>query len=375
MHNKQANSNELDLSMYDISNEWVPYATANSNESELSAEEQLLNEQKNQIDLGTVSFEAPEPGKAYPECVVLELQSKIAELTKELEKYKQKSIDMTDPERLTPADWKDVADGLQNCIDELKEKLAKAESECSKQKQRADLAECKLWDAEAMTTSTDKDNNMPTGIELLKAARNVLREFEVKDFDVSRAYKDESYGCPKTIGALVCDIDWYLDDIKDVVKSNKAEQSGDSYVSEAFLKQCNELRAENKKLKEQLEIANKKNEKLVQLMQATPVTGSADRAVTTQPKKTDIIELTVQDILKKHQPKPADYGYVLFGEDNFNVRIFDTQLLPIISALYDELENRYVNYSTTYTDLVKHVCTHLEKNDIIFVDRYYIVRV
>ena len=394
LYNKQSNPNELDLSMYDVSNEWLPYETANSNESELSAEEQLLNEQKNQIDLGTISFEAPEPGKAYPECVILELQSKIDELNHELEKVYHDidrwhelarveieklnnaiKADITDPEGLTPADWKDVADGLQNCIDELKEKLAIAETECNKQKQRADLAECKFWDAEAMTTSTDEANNSPTGIELLKAARNVLREIEVNDFVVSRKYTDESYDCPKTIGSLVCDIDWYLDDIKDVVQSNKVKQSEDSYLSETFLKQCNELRAENNKLKEQLEIANRKNEKLVQLMQATPVTGNADRAVTAQPTKKDIIELTVQDILKKHQPKPADYGYVLFGEDNFNVRIFDTQLLPIISALYDELENRYVNYSTTYTDLVKHVCTHLEKNDVIFVDRYYIVRV
>lgn len=277
LHNKQTIPNGLngfDFSMYDISNEWVPYETANSNESELSAEEQLLNEQENQIDLGVVTCNAPEPEKAYSECVVLELQSKINKLNHELKKYKQKSIEIADLERLTPSDWKDVADGLQNCIDELKEKLAKAESECNKQKQRADLAECKFWDAEAMTTFNDKDNSMPTGIELLKAARNVLREIEVKDFDVSCKYTDESYGCPKTIGSLVCDIDWYLKDINTVANSTKIESSRDSYLSEA----CNELRAENEKLKEQLEIADKKNEKLVQLLQATPVTGNADRA-------------------------------------------------------------------------------------------------
>lgn len=216
-------SKEKDRAVFD---EWLPSETANNNESELSAEEQLLKEgteeHKNQIDLGTVDCTPKPTEKAYSASVV----------------------------------------------EELIAKLEVAEAACARLKKRADLAECKFWDADS-------------------------------------------------------------------------KQSGDSYVSEAFLKQCNELRAENKKMEEQLEIANRKNEKLVQLLQATPVTGNADRTVTTQSKKTDIIELTVQDILKKHQPKPAEYGYILFGEDNFKTRVFDTQLLPIISALYDEVENMY----------------------------------
>lgn len=293
LHNKQTISSDYDLSMYDISNEWLPYETANSNESELSAEDQLLNEQKNQIDLGVVTCNAPEPEKAYSECVVL---------------------------------------ALQNKIDELKEKLAKAESECNKQKQRADLAECKFWDAEAMTTSIDRDNSSPTGLELLKAARNVLREFEVKDFDVSRKYTDESYGCPKTIGSLVCDIDWYLKDIKDAGKATKAEPSGDAYLSKMFLKQCNELRAENMKLKEQLEIADKKNEKLVQLLQATSGIDNADRAEEAAPSDSQSTYIVFNRTLLTDFLKTTDIDTVIA-----HISISD---VPTFAYVYDKLTSQ-----------------------------------
>ena len=295
LHNKQTISNDYDLSMYDISNEWLPYETANGNESELSAEEQLLNEQKNQIDLGVVTCNAPEPEKAYSECVVLDLQNK---------------------------------------IDELKEKLAKAESECNKQKQRADLAECKFWDAEAITTSIDRDNSSPTGIELLKAARNVLREFEVKDFDVSRKYTDESYGCPKTIGSLVCDIDWYLKDIKDDRNATKAEPSGDTYLSKA----CNELRAKNEKLKEQLEIADKKNEKLVQLLQATSGTDNAGRAEEAAPSDSQSTYIVFNRTLLTDFLKTTDLdtvmSHILLSEKHNFAYVYD--------RIMDQLQGRNV---------------------------------
>lgn len=117
----QNSLNESDFSMYDVGNEWLPYETANSNESELSAEEQLLkdcaDEHKNQVDLGTVDCTPKPTEKAYSASVV----------------------------------------------EELIAKLEVAEAECARLKKRADLAECKTWD------SSDTVAELHAQIEKLQA--------------------------------------------------------------------------------------------------------------------------------------------------------------------------------------------------------------
>ena len=117
---------DYDFSMYDVSNEWLPYETANSNESELSAEEQLLKEcteeHKNQVDLGTVDCTPKPAEKAYSASVV----------------------------------------------EELIAKLEVAEAECARLKKRADLAECKTWD------SSDAVTALHSQIEKLQAKLNFV---------------------------------------------------------------------------------------------------------------------------------------------------------------------------------------------------------
>ena len=112
---------DYDFSCYNVSNEWLPYETANSNETELSAEEQLLtecaDEHKDQIDLGTVDCTPKPAEKAYS----------------------------------------------ANVVEELIAKLEVAEAECARLKKRADLAECKTWD------SSDTVAELHAQIEKLQA--------------------------------------------------------------------------------------------------------------------------------------------------------------------------------------------------------------
>ena len=332
---------DYDFNCYDVSNEWLPYETANSNESELSAEEQLLkecaDEHKNQINLGTVDC-TPKPADTETDC----------------EETRQFKLDFT-------------------------------------------------YDADTFYELDKKDR----GLVLLKAARDVLRQIETTDFDISRKYTVD-LGCPNTIGSLVCDIDWLFSDLtesgiysesqsvntsdtpsqkavadmqtkirhleseiqridhdreywqklanEETAKLEVAEAECARLKKRADLAECKtwdssdavaELHAQLEKLQAELDSVRRKNELLNQLV--------------TSGSKTDLTD-------EAYKPKPALHCWVMFTKNNLQSRQYFKNLR--LCAL--TIRQKYLEYATD--TILKDICGQLHVNDVAMFENYYIVR-
>lgn len=332
---------DYDFSMYDVSNEWLPYETANSNESELSAEEQLLKEcteeHKNQINLGTVDCTA---------------------------------------------------------------KSADTETDCEETRQfKHDFT----YDADTFYELDEKDR----GLVLLKAARDVLRQLETTDFDISRKYTVD-LGCPNTIGSLVCEIDWLFSDLtesgiysesqsvdtfdtpsqkavadmqtkirhleseiqridhdreywqklanEETAKLEVAEAECARLKKRADLAECKtwdstddvtELHEQIEKLQAELDSVRRKNELLNQLVTSGSKATGSDEA---------------------YKPKPAPNGYVMFANNNLHYRHHYNDLRRFVETLHEAYPDYPID--TIFKDL----CGQFHTNAVAMFENYYIVR-